>query len=57
MYEEDAFLNLYVKMLLTCETEVVYLETSAKRFQVVFLDFCSLLRCCDLQVVLLLAAA
>ena len=40
MYEADAFLNLYVEMLLTCETEVVFYGTSANRFQVVFLRLC-----------------
>jgi hypothetical protein len=40
LYEADAFLNLYVEMLLTCETEVVFYGTSANRFQVVFLRLC-----------------
>ena len=39
MYEADELLNLYVKMLLACETASVYFETFSNRFQVVFLDF------------------
>ena len=38
MYEEGELLNLYVKMLLACETASVYFETFSNRFQVVFLD-------------------
>lgn len=39
LYEADEFMNLYVKMLLTCETEVVYSAIAANCFQVIFLRF------------------
>ena len=39
MYEAGELLNLYVKMLLACETASVYFGTFSNRFQVIFLDF------------------